>query len=47
MAESLPCSETETGTTLLIGYTPIQNKRLKRIPNDFKEAVANFTDQIQ
>ena len=30
---------------LLIGYTPIQNKRLKRIPSDFKEAIANFTDQ--
>ena len=30
---------------LLIGYIPIQNKRLKRIPSDFKEAVANFTDQ--
>ena len=27
MAESLPCSP-ETITTLLIGYTPIQNKKL-------------------
>ena len=28
MAESLPCSP-ETTTTLLIGYTPIQNKKFK------------------
>ena len=30
MAESL-CSSPETITTLLIGYTPIQNKKLKNI----------------
>ena len=29
MAESLSCSP-ETITTLLIGYTPIQNKKFKR-----------------
>ena len=29
MAGSLPCSP-ETITTLLIGYTPIQNKKLKK-----------------
>ena len=30
MVESLCCSP-ETITTLLIGYTPIQNKKLKKI----------------
>ena len=30
MAESLCCSP-ETITTLLIGYTPIKNKKLKKI----------------
>ena len=29
MAESLGCSP-ETLTTLLIGYTPVQNKKLKK-----------------
>ena len=29
MAESL-CFSSETSTTLLIGYTPIQNKKLKK-----------------
>ena len=32
MAESLHCSP-ETVTTLLIGYTPVQNEKLKKTNN--------------
>ena len=38
MAESLRCSP-ETITTLLIGYTPIQNKKVKKQPFSYTQGI--------
>ena len=50
MAESLCCPR-ETITTLLIGYTPIQNKSLKKQqqqqkPSLFKPEPNNFSETV-
>ena len=42
MAESLHCL-TETIATLLIGYAPIQNKKLKRKKKDYMTKILALT----
>ena len=48
MAESLPCSP-ETTTTLLIGYTPVQNEKFKvwEKTNLVLETKADIVEKIQ